>query len=120
KYASQYGKQIDGITRRAQTWLAAYSWPGNVRELENVISLAIMMTEGNLIDLDDLPKSIRTADQESVSQDDRLLTFEELQFRHLQRVLEHVKGDKTRAAEILGISRSTLYNFLSRLNPERH
>jgi DNA-binding protein Fis len=42
------------------------------------------------------------------------LTFEELQRVHLQRVLEHVEGDKTRAAEILGVSRSTLYNLLSR------
>ena len=118
KYAAQYGKQINGITRRAQTCLASYSWPGNIRELENVISLAIMMTEGNLIDLDDLPKAMLSADSEPISQDEPFLSFEELQRRHLKRVLDHVKGDKTRAAEILGISRSTLYNILSRIQPE--
>ena len=114
KYSKQYGKKISGITRRAQTCLSAYSWPGNIRELENVLSLAVMMTENDVIDLNDMPKALLANQSEPASQDDRLLTFEELQQRHLQRVLEHVGGDKTRAAEILGISRSTLYNLLSR------
>ena len=114
KYAKQYGKKINGITRRAQNCLAAYSWPGNVRELENVLSLAVMMAEDNLIDLNDLPKPLLTSKTETTPQGHKLLTFEELQRVHLQRVLEHVEGDKTRAAEILGISRSTLYNLLSR------
>jgi transcriptional regulator with PAS, ATPase and Fis domain len=115
KYSKQYGKKINGITRRAQTCLSAYSWPGNIRELENVLSLAIMMAEENVIDLSDLPKSLLANDTEPAPQDGKLLTFEELQRRHLQRVLEHVEGDKTRAAEILGISRSTLYNLLARI-----
>ncbi|MGB9431582.1 MAG: helix-turn-helix domain-containing protein, partial [Candidatus Acidiferrum sp.] len=115
KYSKQYGKKINGITRRAQTCLSAYSWPGNIRELENVLSLAIMMAEENVIDLSDLPKSLLANDAEPAPQDGKLLTFEELQRRHLQRVLEHVEGDKTRAAEILGISRSTLYNLLARI-----
>jgi DNA-binding NtrC family response regulator len=114
KYAKQYGKKINGITRRAQNCLAAYSWPGNVRELENVLSLAVMMAEDNLIDLKDLPEPHLTPNIEATAQGQKLLTFEEMQRVHLQRVLEHVEGDKTRAAEILGISRSTLYNLLSR------
>ena len=114
KYAKQYGKKIHGITRRAQNSLAAYTWPGNVRELENVLSLAVMMAEDNLIDLNDLPKPLLTPNLAATPQGQKLLTFEELQSVHLQRVLEHVEGDKTRAAEILGISRSTLYNLLSR------
>lgn len=114
KYAKQYGKKINGITRRAQNCLAAYSWPGNIRELENVLSLAVMMAEDNLIDLNDLPKPLLTPNPDPSAQEAKLLTFEELQRVHLQRVLEYVEGDKTRAAEILGISRSTLYNLLSR------
>ena len=114
KYAQQYGKEIRGITRRAQTRLSAYSWPGNIRELENVLSLAVMMTEETVIDLHDLPKSIQANTPESSTEDDVFLTFEELQQRHLQRVMDYTGGDKTRAAEILGISRSTLYNLLSR------
>jgi DNA-binding NtrC family response regulator len=115
KYAKQYGKKINGITRRAQTCLSAYPWPGNIRELENALSLAVMMTENNLIDLNDLPKSLLANNPELVAKNHNLVTFEELQRLHLQRVLEYVEGDKTRAAEILGISRSTLYNLLGRI-----
>jgi len=114
KYARQYEKRIDGITRRAQTRLSEYSWPGNIRELENVISLAVMMAEDNLIDIRDLPKSLLDKAPETVSADHKFPTLQELQSQHLQHVLEFVEGDKTRAAEILGISRSTLYNLLSR------
>ena len=114
KYAKRYEKRIDGITRRAQTRLSAYSWPGNIRELENVISLAVMMAEDNWIDINDLPKSLLNTAPETISQDHKFPTLQELQRQHLLRVLESVEGDKTRAAEILGISRSTLYNLLSR------
>jgi DNA-binding NtrC family response regulator len=114
KYAKQYEKKILGITRRAQTVLSAYSWPGNVRELENVLSLAVMMAENNVIDLNDLPKSLLAGQAGRTVQEEELLSFEELQQRHLHRVMEYVDGDKTRAAHILGISRSTLYKLLSR------
>jgi DNA-binding NtrC family response regulator len=115
KYAKQYRKKVLGITRRAQTRLSAYSWPGNVRELENVLSHAVMMTEENVVDLKDLPKSLAAHDLEPAGEGDNLITLEELQRRHLQHVLKCVGGDKTRAADILGISRSTLYNLLSRV-----
>jgi DNA-binding NtrC family response regulator len=115
KYAKQYGKKINGITRRAQTCLSAYSWPGNIRELENALSLAAMMTENNLIDLHDLPKSLMTNNPGLATKNRNLLTFEELQRLHLQCVLEYVGGDKSRAAEILGIGRSTLYSLLTRM-----
>jgi DNA-binding NtrC family response regulator len=115
KYAKQYGKLVHGMTRRAQACLSAYSWPGNIRELEGVISLAVLMTSGDVIDLKDLPSAVFGQDPDSIPEDEKLLTFQELQSRHLQRVLNHVDGDKTRAAEILGISRSTLYNLLSRI-----
>ena len=114
KYSRQYGKKINGITRRAQTCLSAYPWPGNVRELENVLSLAVMMAEDNLIDLGDLPNSLQDNAPEIVNGDETFLSLEELQLLHVQRVLKHVEGDKSRAAEILGISRTTLYNVLSR------
>jgi len=117
KYAEQYEKKINGITRRAQTVMASYSWPGNIRELDNTIALAAMMTEANVIDAKDLPKSL-TQSPKPPAQTEDLVTLEELQRRHLQRVLVHVGGDKTKAAEILGISRSTLYNILSKVKNE--
>jgi DNA-binding NtrC family response regulator len=117
RYAKELGKKINGITRRAQTCLSSYSWPGNIRELENVLRLAVMMTQNDVIDLEDLPKAILTKRPEIGQNEEHLVTFEELQRRHLKRVLDYVSGDKTRAAQILGISRSTLYNLLSRIRP---
>lgn len=115
KFSKQYGKEILGITRRAQAILARYHWPGNVRELENVVGNACMMTEGNLIDAKDLPTYLR--DLPVQSDDRQLLTMEAVQERHLLRVLEQVGGDKSRAAEVLGISRSTIYKMLSKIAP---
>jgi len=114
RFATQYNKPVRGMTRRAQALLARHDWPGNVRELENVIGKACMMVEGNVIDTKDLPPHIRKAPVLHRVDDDNLLSMEEVQERHLVRVLQRVGGDKSRAAEVLGISRSTLYNMLAR------
>jgi DNA-binding NtrC family response regulator len=113
-YSSLFKKDVAGITRRAQLLLTAHSWPGNVRELENVISSSCIMATGKVIDLPDLPETFRTAKPEIARDDDELLTLEELQLRHLLRVLNRVHGNKARAAEILGVGRNTIYQMLNR------
>ena len=120
KFAAEYGKTIAGLTRRAQARLATYLWPGNVRELENTIDNACMMTEKELIDISDLPERFRDLNRNDVMVDERFLSFEELQKRHLVRVLESVGGNKVRAAEILGIGRATIYQMLSRIKQQGH
>jgi DNA-binding NtrC family response regulator len=112
-FSMQYDRHISGITRRAQALLARYHWPGNVRELENVLGNACMMVEGSVIDVKDLPLHLRKVPEHS--DDNQLLSMEDVQERHLLRVLEQVGGDKSRAAEVLGIARSTLYNMLARI-----
>src|SRR5579863_9673076 len=62
RFSKQFDKQISGITRRAQIQLARHSWPGNIRELENALGHACMMTLGDMIDVEDLPPSIRRSD----------------------------------------------------------
>jgi transcriptional regulator of acetoin/glycerol metabolism len=93
----------------------SFSWPGNIRELENVIGNACMMVEGSLIDIDDLPESLRETLSDEASTDETFLTLEELQRHHILRVLQAVGGSKPRAAEILGIGRATIYQLLSRM-----
>ncbi len=115
KFAAQYKKHITGISRRAQICLSRHSWPGNVRELENVIGNACMMAETNVIDLGDLPESIRFSASEAEDADSELITLEEMQQRHLRRVLDKVGGNKARAAEILGVSRTTVYEMLAKM-----
>jgi len=117
KFAAEYNKPVSGMTRRAQTRLAMYSWPGNVRELENVIGNACMMVDGIVIDVRDLPESIRGRSRDLAVQDETMLSLEELQKRHMIRVLERVGGNKSQAAEILGISRATIYQLLAQTRP---
>jgi DNA-binding NtrC family response regulator len=116
RFAQQYGKPVGGITRRAQALLARYSWPGNVRELENVLGSACMTTEGETIDVSDLPEYIRV--QQSIEVRDEIRgeetfpTLEQVERAHAVRVLEYASGNKVRAAELLGISRTKLYRIL--------
>jgi DNA-binding NtrC family response regulator len=115
KYAKEYRKQLLGMTPRAQALLSRHHWPGNVRELENVIGNACMMAESSLIDTKDLQTYLRHHTDVVTRDDEILLSLQEIQTRHLLRVLGRVGGDKTRAAAALGISRTTLYNMLSRI-----
>jgi DNA-binding NtrC family response regulator len=119
KFASRYRKEIQGITRRAQARLARHSWPGNVRELENVIGNACMMVQGNVIDIDDLPESLRRQTGplagEDTNNEDGIPTLQQVEQRHVLEVLQRVGGNKLRAAEALGIGRGTLYEMLARM-----
>lgn len=119
KFAADYGKPIAGLTRRAQACMAMYPWPGNVRELENVIGNACMMVEGNVIDIDDLPENLRSPSRPDTSTDETFLSLEEVQKRHILRVLDAVGGHKARAAEILGIGRATIYQMLSKMKVDK-
>lgn len=116
RFSEQYRKEITGITRRGQALLARYHWPGNVRELENVIGSACMVSESAVIDIDDFPEHLRQG--AFMDQRDEMATLEEMQQRHVLRVLELVQGNKNRAAEVLGISRGTLYNILEKIRVE--
>jgi DNA-binding NtrC family response regulator len=118
KFAAEYKKSIVGLTRRAQTRMATYPWPGNIRELENVIGNACMMTEGTLVDINDLPETLRAPVIQESTSVETFLSLEEVQKRHTLRVLEAVGGNKARAAEILGIGRATIYQMLSKMKTE--
>lgn len=120
-FAEQYDKDIRGLTRRAQQLLMRYAWPGNVRELENVIGNASMMTQSVVIDVADLPETIRASTERSSSSEaDHELSMEDLQRRHAANTLQRFGGNKARAAEALGISRTTLYALLNRSDESTH
>jgi DNA-binding NtrC family response regulator len=117
KFATEYGREIRGLTRRAQAHLASHSWPGNVRELENVLGNACMMVQGDIIDLPDLPEYLGDITEDLTSEETDSLPLTEVQRRHVLRVLKKLGGNKTRAAEVLGIGRATLYEMLARMKP---
>jgi DNA-binding NtrC family response regulator len=111
-FSAQYNKNVAGFTRRAQTLLARYSWPGNIRELQNVIEHSCMMAESEVIDVRDLPERVQNQSAAGNADYEVLMSIDQLERRHAQRVLHHVGGNKVRAAEILGISRTHLYQLL--------
>jgi transcriptional regulator with PAS, ATPase and Fis domain len=115
KYNEAYGKDFSGLTRRTQSLLLQHNWPGNVRELENVISSACITAPGDFIDLDDLPEHLQRRGPRSVEGEAwRPLSLEEVRNVHIQRVLTMCQGNRLRAAQILGIGRTSLYRYLKR------
>jgi DNA-binding NtrC family response regulator len=112
RFAHNYGKRIGGISRRAQAVLARHGWPGNVREMENVLGHACMMADAEFIDVRDLPDYLRDATHGAAAKEPDLMPLANLERRYTQHVLERVGGNKLQAAQVLGISRATLYRIL--------
>ena len=83
-----------------------YGWPGNVRELANVVERAVILSSGEFITPDDIPIGKRNSDKF------QLPPLKQLEQDHIEKVLLMAKGNKTQAAEILGISLRNLYRKL--------
>jgi transcriptional regulator with PAS, ATPase and Fis domain len=128
KYAREHGEQIH-IGADALDLLARYAWPGNVRELENTIEHAAAVCADRLITINDLPpRIVERAAPPSVPQarplphpgasliDDRP-NLAELERRYVQLILSETEGNKSRAAEVLGIDRRTIYRYLELNEP---
>jgi DNA-binding NtrC family response regulator len=101
------------LTPAALAHLIAYDWPGNVRQLQNAIERAAIMVDGEYLDATDLPREIREAAPDTVLH--RIgtdLTLAELEREHILAVLARVRGNRSRAAKILGLPRRTLYRRL--------
>ncbi|HEX8948798.1 MAG TPA: sigma-54 dependent transcriptional regulator [Dissulfurispiraceae bacterium] len=111
KHLPKYRKKIDGFTKAAKNVLMHYSFPGNVRELENLIERAIILEKGVLIAPESLPQSITMFQIETI-EPGKIKTIEELNREYAEKVIEMVGGNRTKAAELLGISRTSLWRVL--------
>ena len=104
------GKTID---EEAMKILLKYDWPGNIRELQNVCERLQILSEGHMIMINDLPESIRNPEMMDESLDfDPAIPLYELEKRYILKALLHYGGNKTQAAQGLGITIKTLYNKL--------
>ncbi len=119
RFATQYQKPRLTLSTRAQGLLMRHPWPGNIRELENVLSFGCMMSEDGTIDIRHLPEYLRGSRPGPGDESDCFLTIEAIQRRHALKVLERVNGNRRQAAEVLGISRATLYRLLAELDGHR-
>ncbi|HTP32480.1 MAG TPA: helix-turn-helix domain-containing protein, partial [Candidatus Acidoferrales bacterium] len=105
-FAAEFAKPVPHFSDAAIQVLQRYRWPGNVRELENVIQRLVVMAEDELVDVPDLPSLMRFSALGKGSGLDR--TLAEVETEYVRNVLASVNGNRTRAAEILGIDRKTL------------
>jgi DNA-binding NtrC family response regulator len=111
RFAAELGREPPAFTERALLALRGYAWPGNVRELQNLVHRLVVMTESGAIDIPDLPAPMRFG---TLKAEPPLRTLAAMEVEHIRRVLDSVDGNRTRAAEILGIDRKTLREKLSR------
>jgi DNA-binding NtrC family response regulator len=119
KYEKPLGRSAMRFSKGAMRLLINYPWPGNVRELENAVERAAILAETDVIHAHDLPEKLHDA-AAAVNASPQILgmTLEELEREHMRHVLNEVKGDKVKAAQILGIHLSTLYRKVQRYRLE--
>lgn len=110
KYNRQLGRRIEGISDEAMEILKRHNWPGNVRELENMIETAVIFCKGRLIQVEDLAFEFAGDEGRKVG---NKIALTELERDAIFRALEITGGNKSKAAKLLGISRSTLYEKLN-------
>lgn len=104
------GKSID---EEAFQMMMKYGWPGNIRELQNVCERLQILSEGETITFKDLPDQIKNPDQKVIIDDyDPTIPLHELEKRYILKALNYFEGNKTQAANALGITIKTLYNKL--------
>ncbi len=118
RFAARAERTVRGLTPEAAARLMDYAWPGNVRELQNAMERAVALARYEQVTVDDLPEKVRKYQRSHVlvaSDDPReLVPLEEVERRYILRVLEAVGGNKTLAADTLGLDRKTLYRKLER------
>jgi DNA-binding NtrC family response regulator len=114
--AAQAGRNpVPSFTDEAIGWMHRYPWPGNVRELRNVVERAVVVSSGDVIDLEQLPiERMRAVEPESSDLGDILSMPDSERRDRIVRTLDNFAGNQTRAAGVLGISRKTLLQLLDR------
>ncbi|MDI6762418.1 MAG: sigma-54 dependent transcriptional regulator [Thermodesulfobacteriota bacterium] len=114
KFSKELKKAVSGVSRDALKILLNYPWPGNVRELENIIQRAITLSRHEVISPEDLPASIiQKADEKLFEKAvEEKFTLDQLEKEYIRRVLIETGGNKSKAAERLGLDRKTLYRKL--------
>jgi two-component system response regulator HydG len=120
KFADRAGRGAMTLSTQAAAPLLKYRWPGNVRELENCMDRAVALARFDHISSEDLPETVRACRHEhlppSADTDTEIITLDELERRYIARAVRLLKGNKARAAQLLGCDRRTLYRRLEKSN----
>jgi len=115
KYSELLGREVRELSPDVLGILASYPFPGNIRELENLMERAVVLAEGDIVEARHLPPDLQlTSPRVKTSRHGSLPTLEENERQHILWVLEQTSNNKSRAAEILGIDRASLWRKLKR------
>jgi DNA-binding NtrC family response regulator len=124
RFNKEFGKKVKGVTPEAQRLLERYRWPGNVRELHNVVERAVLLTEGDEVDVASLPPEVRQADEEAGGRQGGFtlgpsgVDLDELEHELLMEALRLAEGNRTEAGRLLGLSRHQIRNRLKKYGVE--
>jgi DNA-binding NtrC family response regulator len=126
-FCEEYGKGVNGIHEEAMDALIKYRWPGNIRELENCIARAVILSKEKLIGPMDLPEKIKTSHASMPFRPNKMfhltlpdegISIKEVECDLIKKTLEKYRGNKSEVANVLGISRKTLYEKMMRYGLE--
>ncbi|MFC1491403.1 helix-turn-helix domain-containing protein, partial [Nitrospinota bacterium] len=114
KTAAEVGRPAPNLSVETHRLLRDYPWPGNVRELANAIERGVTLCLGDTLEPGDFLERIRNWRTQGTSREMYLRRMEDVEREHILRVVESVGGNKSKAADILGIDRKTLYHKLEK------
>jgi transcriptional regulator with PAS, ATPase and Fis domain len=118
-YSQKLNRRVQDVTPKAEVLLESYNWPGNIRELRNVIERAVILCSGNRIHASDLPLGgSDTRESGEPDEAEQFLSLDEVERLYIERILTATGNNLSRGAEILGVTRSTLYNKMRKYQGE--
>ncbi len=118
-FNKENNKHIEGFSPRAKNALYRYDWPGNIRELRNSIESAVALCRTNVIELEDLPPAVANSENEAQVNLPVGITLEQAEKELIVNTIAHCSGNKSKAAEVLGIGRKTLHRKLQEYQIEQ-
>ncbi len=120
KFSKEFKKTVEYISDEVISIFMSYDFPGNVRELEHIIERAVILADGNTIKLKHLPERFHRTDTPPLDPARKFLSLAEMEKHYILEVLEATGGNKSKATELLGISRAALWRKLKQFKEDKH
>jgi two-component system response regulator AtoC len=120
KFTKEFEKAVEFISEEVISTFMSYSFPGNVRELEHIIERAVILADGNTIELKHLPGRFHKSDSPPLDAARTFMTLAAMEKKHILEVLASTGGNKSKTTELLGISRAALWRKLKQFKEDNH